>query len=264
MIEVPVANLKMDSEEHFQLDDAPIIEAVVDIDCDMPPDFSLATIEAEAKNRFSDVYPKPKKSYLQQQQIQIRPQEAPQVTATQAFHALQFFSADSLQLVQVRSNGYSFNRLRPYTSLDDYLLEIERTWHLFVELARPIRVQRIALRYINRILLPCSEDGSVPLDRYLTLGPRLPEDHQLRYLGFLNQYSAVEPGTENEITITLTSQQKEKGHLPLIFDIEARRQFGAEPQNWDALKEVILSLRRLKNRVFKRTLSKECLKLFQH
>ncbi len=252
----------VEAADHFQLDDAPIIEAVVDIDCDMPSDFTLAAVEAEATNRFLDAYPETKKSFLQQQQIQFRPQEPPQVTATQALRALQFFSGDSLQLVQVRSNGYSFNRLRPYSSLDDYLPEIQRTWQLFVELAAPVQVRKIALRYINRILLPM-EAGRVPLDRYLRLGPRLPEEHEFTYLGFLNQYSAIEPGSGNALTITLTSQPMEQQGLPLIFDIETRREFGAQPGNWDELKKVILSLRKLKNRVFKRTLSEECLMLFR-
>jgi uncharacterized protein (TIGR04255 family) len=262
MIEVPQTELAAESEEHFQLDDAPIIEAVVDIDCDMPPAFDVAATEPEAKKRFSDAYPNLKKSFIQQHEIQARPNEPPKLTATQALRALQFFSNDSLQLVQVRSNGYSFNRLRPYSTLDDYLPEIQRTWRLFVELVAPVLVQRITLRYINRILLPM-EEGRVPLDRYLTLGPRLPQEHDLTYMGFLNQYSAVEPDSGNTITITLTSQKIEQGGLPVIFDIEARREFGSQPDNWDELKEVILSLRRLKNRVFKRTLSKECLNLFQ-
>lgn len=95
-------------------------------------------------------------------------------------------------------------------------------------------------------LLPSSGDGRVPLEQYLTLGPRLPEEHQLTYQGFLSQYSAVEPTTTNAITITLTNQQMEEGQLPVIFDIEARREFGAQPEDWDKLRDVILSLRRLR------------------
>lgn len=263
MNDLNVTSAPADADEEFQLDNAPIIEAVVDIDCDMPTEFNVAAIEAQARDRFSGNYPNLKKAFALQHQVLARLNEPPQVSATQALHALQFFSQDSLQLVQVRSNGYSFNRLRPYSTLDDYLPEIERTWRLFVELTAPVRVRRIALRYINRILLPM-ETGAIELDQYLTSGPRLPDDDRLTYLGFLNQYSAVEPDTQNAITSTLSSQPIEKGQLPLIFDIDARRDFGAQPDNWDELRDVILSLRRLKNRVFKRTLSNECLNLFRN
>jgi uncharacterized protein (TIGR04255 family) len=264
MISAPLPELSAESDEHFQLDNAPIIEAVVDIDGDMPPDFSLTALEPEGTKRFGGEYPNLKKSFIQQHEIQARPNEPPQFSATQALRALQFFSEDSLQLIQVRSNGYSFNRLRPYSTLDDYLPEIERTWRLFVELAGPVRVRRVALRYINRILIPMESGGRIPLDQYLTLGPRLPEDDQLTYLGFLNQYAAVEPTTQNAVTMTLTSQPIEAGRLPVILDIEARREIGTQPDNWKELRDVILSLRKLKNRVFKRTLSNECLNLFRN
>lgn len=263
MIAEHAEELATSSDERFQLDEAPIVEAVVDIDCDMPQEFDLAATEARATERLRDAYPKLKKSFIQQHEIQARPNEPPRFSATQGLRALQHFSDDSLQLVQVRSNGYSFNRLRPYSTLDDYLPEIERTWKIFVELAAPVRVRRIALRYINRVLLPM-EGSQIPLDEYLTLGPRLPQDDQLTYVNFLNQYAAVEPETQNAITITLTNQQIENGQLPVIFDIEARRDFGAQPDDWNELNQVILSLRKLKNRVFKRTLSQQCLKLFQH
>lgn len=251
------------SNERFQLDDAPIIEAVVDIDCDMPSNFNLTMGEPEAYQRFASEYPNLKKSFALQHEIIAKSNEPPQATTTQALRALQFFSADSLQLVQVRANGYSFNRLRPYSSLDDYLPEIERTWKLFVELIKPLRARRIALRYINRILLPI-ETGRIELEEYLTLGPRLPEDDRLTYLGFLNQYAAIEPLTQNAITITLSSQPIDQGQLPLIFDIEARREVSAAPDDWNELGKIILSLRALKNRVFRRTLSNECLNLFRH
>ena len=252
----------VDLGENFQLENAPIIEAVIDIDCDMPPAFDLARGEDSARGTFAEDYPNLKKAFRVHHEVIARLNEPPQLTAMQALQALQFFSGDSAQLVQVRTNGYSFNRLRPYSSLDDYLPEIERTWRLFVELAQPVRVRRIAMRYINRILLPI-ETGSVELNQYLSLGPNLPEDHRLTYLGFLNQYSAIEPLTQNAITITLTTQPVEQAQLPIIFDIESRREFSAEPTDWDALRDIILSLRRLKNRVFKQTLSNECLKLFQ-
>jgi len=263
MIETSNATVAADPSERFQLDDPPIIEAVIDIDCDMLPDFDLAAVEPEARKRFSDAYPNAKKSFIQENEIQARLNEPPKVKVTQALRALQFFSKDSLQLVQVRSNGYSFNRLRPYSSLDDYLPEIRRTWQLFVELGAPVRIRRIALRYINRILLPMEQETRVDLDDYLPLGPRFPEGHSLTYNNFLNRYSADEVGTGNHVTITLTNQKIENGQLPVIFDIEVNRTLETTPDNWDAVQGAIASLRDLKNRVFKKTLSVKCLNLFR-
>ena len=72
--------------------------------------------------------------------------------------------------MQVRAQGFSFNRLAPYSGLDDYLPEIERTWSLYVDLASPVQIRAIRLRYINRILLPLAAN-TVDLDEYLKIGP---------------------------------------------------------------------------------------------
>lgn len=249
-------------EEALKLRNAPISEAVLDIDCDMPPNFNLAGLEADARKLFAEPYPQFRAQFLQEAQIEQRPNEPPVMSARQGLQSLQFFKADHLQLVQVRQNGFSFNRLAPYSSLDAYLPEIHRSWELFRELANPLRVRRIALRYINRILLPLTA-GRVELDEYLKIGPRLPDEKGLTLGGFLNQHSALETATGNIVNTILTSQPVENSFLPLIFDIEAVRLVQAESNDWDQIDSVVKSLRSLKNRVFRNTLSQQCLKLFQ-
>jgi len=61
----------------------------------------------------------------------------PQVSIRGGVDAFQFLSEDKKQLVQLRRGGFSFNRLIPYISLDDYLGEVSRTWALFVDVVRP-------------------------------------------------------------------------------------------------------------------------------
>jgi uncharacterized protein (TIGR04255 family) len=164
--------------------------------------------------------------------------------------------------VQVRVQGYSFNRLAPYTSLDDYLPEIERTWRLFIAVASPLEVRRVRLRYINRILLPTA-DEQVDLDRYFRTGPRLPDEESLILLGFLDRHLVVERETDNQVNIILTAQAMENGLLPVILDIEASRAETSEPADWASLLLRIQSLRELKNRVFRNTLTDQCLELFR-
>jgi len=157
---------------------------------------------------------------VQEMQFEAKGGEAPRVSARQGLQALMFLAPDERQLVQLRPQGYSFNRLAPYASLDHYLPEIERTWKLFVEWAAPVQVRLIRLRFINRILLP-SDDGSVNLDNYLKLGPRLPDAANLTFSGFFNQHSAVESATGNAVNITMATQPLEDAKLPVILDIEA-------------------------------------------
>jgi uncharacterized protein (TIGR04255 family) len=249
----------------LKLRNPPIVEAVLDIDCDPPPGFDLASLEEAARARFVESYPKFQAQFIQEHKIETSP-GAPSATlsARVSLQALQFRHEDEKQIVQVRAQGFSFNRLAPYTSLDDYLPEIERTWRLYVDLISPVKIRGIRLRYINRILLPM-EAKTVNLDEFLKIGPRLPDEGELTLAGFLNQQTAVEKATGLLINLVLTAQavgNDEK--LPLILDITvASAPITAEPTDWSNLRPHIDALRSLKNRIFENSLTEKCIKLLQ-
>ena len=250
------------NDTKFQLLKAPIIEAVLDIDCDLPPAFDLDALEKPSRDLFRDKYPQLRKQLMQEHTIQTKLDEPPKMSVRHATQSFQFLQEDGKQLVQVRAQGYSFNRLAPYTSLDDYLPEIERTWHLFVSIAAPVQIRSVRLRFINRILLPMA-GGSVNLEDYLKVGPRLPDEERLTFTGFLNQHTAVEAGTGNQVVIILTTQPPENEMLPLILDITATNNGPAQVEDWAWLTSTIQALRALKNSVFRNTLTEQCLNLFQ-
>lgn len=250
------------SETEFKLAKAPIVEAVVDIDCDMPPGFDLAALEGAARERFLSEYSKQRAQLISEAKIEAEADQKPLMSFRHAIQAFQFLQADEKQLVQVRARGFSFNRLAPYTTLDDYLPEIERTWELFVGLVLPVQIRAVRLRYVNRIMLPFA-GGRVDLDDYIKLGPRLPDEEKLLLGGFLNQYIAVETDTKNQVNIVLTAQPPENEKLPIIFDISALSEGTVEPDDWESVRARITSLRTLKNRIFRNTLTDQCLNLFQ-
>ncbi len=242
---------------------APIVEAVLDIDCDLPPTQDLAALEPQAVSRLKDTYPTHDRLWLQEHRIETKPEESStSFSSRPAVQAIRFHQNGGKQIVQIRSQGYSFNRLAPYTALDAYLKEIERTWRIYVGLAEPARVKQIRLRYINRILLPM-RDQRVDLDQYLQLGPRVADENNLDIVSFFNQYTAVEPVTRFQVEVTLTLQGEVEGKLPVIFDNCALSLDSFAPEDWKKLSERIAELRNLKNRVFKRTLTERCMDLFR-
>jgi len=250
------------SEPELKLAKAPIVEAVVDVDCDMPPAFDLAALEQRSREAFGSQYPKFLALFLEQHSIESKADEPAKHSAKRAIQALRFLHEDEKQLVQVRAQGFSFNRLAPYSSLDDYLPEIERTWRLFVGIAAPVQVRAVRLRYINRILLP-TVAGRVELHDYLRIGPRLPDEQKLTFVGFLNQHAAVETDTGHQANIVLTTQTQETDKLPIIFDNCVAASGPATPDDWPWLLAKIHALRGLKNRIFRNTLTTTCLNLFQ-
>ncbi len=241
---------------------APIVEAVVDIDCDMPADADVEALDAAAQAAFAGSYPTARRRMLSEHEISAPPGGPLAVTSRQGLQALQYFSADERQLVQFRPAGFSFNRLAPYTTLDDYLAEIERTWRVFVDIARPVISRVVRLRYINRIHLPMTDAG-VEIDDYLKLAPRLADEERLKFAGFFNQHAVLEPATGNQVNIVFATQAPANHQLPVIFDIEAFKDVAVEPSDWATISGRIRSLRSLKNLVFRNSLTDKCLNLFQ-
>jgi len=245
----------------LHLKNAPIIETIFDIDCELAPGFELPSLEKEIRTAVGDHYPKMRHTVLQEHQFLQNGEAAPELAIRQGLQAIQFLTDDEKQIVQFRTGGFSFNRLAPYYGLDDYLPEIERTWGLYQNLAKPVMIRKIGLRTINRILLPLS-DGKVRLEDYLHTCPRLPDEERLFFTGFLNHHAAEEQATGNRVNIVLTTQETESTALPLILDIDAFRPCRFDPPPWGAIIEILTSLRDLKNRVFRHTLTSKCLNLF--
>lgn len=249
---------------HFQLNRAPIIEAVLDIDCDLPPALDWSELQTSAHEAFRSVYPKVRQQFVQNHILTASEDAAPVLKFNEGLGAVQFLTEDEKQLLQLRANGFSFNRLSPYTTLDDYLPEIESAWAKFRELAGPVQVRKIGLRMINRILLPM-EQNRLNYGDYLAIPPRLPATGlKLGIIGFLDQQMAVDEETGNVVNIVKTSQLPEGGKLPVILDIDAYYRCQMPPPEWSSLLPRIESLRNLKNRIFRHTLTPQCLNLFSH
>ena len=112
------------SELEFRLSKPPIVEAILDLECDMPPGQSLGSLQAKARERYRDRYPKPVIQFFQEHQLGAGPGTKPRLSFRRGIQALRFLQEDEKQLVQVRVQGFSFNRLAPYTSLDEYLARL--------------------------------------------------------------------------------------------------------------------------------------------
>lgn len=243
----------------------PIVEAVLDIDCDLPPTQDISGLEQPALDQFRDRYPNIQKQFVQEYELRATagaPPDFSSRTRRPKIAALQFLQEDKKQLVQVRAQGFSFNRLAPYTSFDGYSEEIEHRWQQYCSIAKPVQVTAIKLRYINRILLP-TENGRVELQDYFAIYPRLPGEEELTLAGFVQQYAAVDKNTGHRVNIVLIPQRLEDDKFPVILDNGVSADEKGDPKDWDWIMAKIQSLRELKNDMFRRSLTEKCLMLFQ-
>jgi uncharacterized protein (TIGR04255 family) len=250
------------NDENQPIPSALIIEAVVDIDCDLPPKLDLQSLRDSAGDALRDRYPKFRQQLIQEHVFTKEGDSPPEISINQGQGAMQFLTEDEKQLIQFRPNGFSFNRLAPYGSLDDYLLEIESGWKTFLQLAEPVIVRKISIRMINRIMLPM-DGGKLNFGQFLTVSPRLPDTgSRLGFLGFLDQQMALDSDTGNRANIIKTTELPQGDELPMILDIDVFYPCEVPPADWQVIRDRLDSLRSLKNRIFRNTLTPQCLNLF--
>lgn len=239
----------------------PIVEAVVDIDCDLAPAFNLQDVADRATAALGERYPIVKFQNVLEGEVRAEPNAKVQFVSRQAAHAIQFFQKDERQLLQFRAAGFSFNRLAPYGTLDEYLPEIEKSWGLYRAVANPVALKAIRLRYINRLPIPFA-NGNVELPDYLTVPPDVPPQSKLTILGFYHQTSAIEDATGHLAQVILLAEEASQDTLPIILDISVTHDVASgnviEVSDWNSIADKIQSLRDLKNRIFHNSLTPRC------
>lgn len=238
----------------------------MDIDCELPPAVKLSDLETVAQESLKDSYPKLEKRMLQHFQIRKQGEEPPEHSMKEGLDAFLFRSEDGKQLTQFRRLGYAFNRLAPYEGMDTYLPEIQRTWENYCSIAKPLRIRKIGLRTINRIQLPLNPTGDLDLGKYLSTGPQIPkvDGRNFTFTGFLNQHQIADPGTGQQANIILATKEAQGGKLTIILDIDAFDPKPRESLEWAEVGTVLGLLRSLKNDLFRKIVTEECLKLFSN
>lgn len=257
-----IKKLEIDLSEEFpRLAHAPIVEAVIEIRARAEAPWEEDVILERLKSRLPD-FP----ASQSQQSIQFEFKPEPGKTTEQTIHdlgwrGLRFESADKLHVAQFNRDLFSFSRLRPYDRWNQFSAEALRLWQIYSELAQPVEVQRLGLRFINRMAVP--SEGQ--LEDYMYVPPQTPRDLDIPFANFLHHDTLVVPGHPYAINVIQTVQQPQvpaTEGAALILDIDA---YTTQPfeQRDDVLKTRLAEMRWLKNRVFFGSITPQVLKDFQ-
>lgn len=252
----------MASAKPRHLKNAPITEAILDLRVNLSKDFRPDTFK-DMKGRMSDRYPKTEEARYFTAQVQITPGKAPTSEATVGGVQGYFFkSADGLDIVQFRVDGFSHNRLRPYTRWEQFFPEAMRCWELYQSVAQAPFVTRVSLRYINQLKLPI-KDGD-DLEDYLTALPPMPPGAPGGFSGLLTRLATYDDETEVCSNVT---QALEGGigmaEAAIILDIEAYKDEEAGSPDRGVLEPTFEVLRKVKNDIFFGSITEETARLFE-
>lgn len=237
---------------------APIEEALIDVQVRLRDDFPLATLQ-ELGTEFGTNFPKSKQLFSFEGKLGFeRGQPVNEIVRDKSLDGFAFLSADERTIFQVRRNGFTFNRLKPYSSWAELFPESQRLLSRYLDVSSPLDVTRLAVRYINRIDIP---DKQFSLADYLAAPPAVPTGAPSIISEFLTR--VVVHDTEIGASANVI-QMLEKGvsanAVPIIVDIDAYMQGSFDRSE---LGGAFASLHSLKNRIFFTHITEKTARLFE-
>jgi len=184
---------------------------------------------------------------------------APSASRHETWNGVRLESADGLCIAKFTGDGLVFSRLRPYEDWERFTDAARQSWRAFVKLGAPTEIQRLGVRFINRI----EGVGFGNAADYLKEPPTFSAD--LALSGFFYQSTFDVPGNDLAINVVKTiqpaipGQAKEPG---LIIDIDV---FTKKPLPCDdsAIDELLPKMRWLKNMVFFELLTPKSIERFK-
>jgi uncharacterized protein (TIGR04255 family) len=244
------------------LTNAPLVEAVIDLRTRMPAEFNVEVF-AGLRERFDREYKEPQPLTQMQLTFQAEVGVPPKSKIVhQGLTGFRYESSDGKRIAQFQKDGFTFSHLAPYTNWEQFFSEAARLYQIYFEVGHPEEVTCVAVRYINRLLLPESE--VMDLTPFLTAPPRNLKGTRAVLTGFLTQIQILDPGTGVAARITQTIQPSgaTPGQIPIILDIDVFEETSrlADP---DAALHRFGILRDLKNDYFFESITEKVVEMYK-
>jgi uncharacterized protein (TIGR04255 family) len=237
--------------EHPHLTKAPIREALIDFRVRLAPESlqdTLRTLADELMAHYPNVGP------ISQYEGQFQIGDEGPVTIQKGPQLLGYRleSEDGLHVAQIRIDGFTFSRLAPYESWNRMVDNAWFVWQRYTDATNPLGIERIATRFINRIVLPAP--GA--LGAVFSVPPKVP-DGTIDALLFRYQLAPLEGVTG---IVTLATEDSAEPSMVLDIDCFVRRSL---PSDEETLKRHLPRLRDAKNRIFFGSLTPAALERFK-
>jgi uncharacterized protein (TIGR04255 family) len=237
---------------------APITEAIIDLQVVLPEGLSAQNL-SPFFDLVTSLYPHKQTLNRLVGQLEFAVPGSASATSTATEIGLMLRSADGKQVVQVHTSGFTFSRLAPYERWSSVRDEARRLWDLYRNIAKPTKVSRLALRYINRIDIPLPiRDFKDYLNTLPELSPTMPQGlagffmqltvplQDLRATLIVNEAMVPPPGPEV---------------VSVALDIDVFR-LDALPADEDGVWALFEELRAKKNQIFEACITDQARRLF--
>ncbi len=238
---------------------APITEAIIDLRVALPEGFSvdkLLDIHPIIKDRFPTKEPLIAGSFVLQAAPSLK------IDASQQHNGFLFRSENSKKVFQASLNGFTFNRLAPYESWEEFSDDAKYLWQIYKDICKPVSLTRAALRYVNQINIPTKElsDLREYLNTVPEVAPTLPQ--KLLSSFFMQLQIPQEDLNCNLIINEALAPPITPGFVSIILDFDLFRE-----QIWQSDDEDVWrfleALRHRKNEIFLASITEKTRRLIE-
>jgi len=206
--------------------DPPIVEAVCEFRLTRDSKWDLTT-PGLIYEKVSTEFPNKEQRLVQEVQITQSPQGLQQ--QIRSAERILFLATDRKTFVQVGPHFVGINSLKPYPTWSGFKPRIESAFRALTEIVEVKGLQRIGLRYINRVEIP---DESVRLEEYFEFRPFWAKDLPYEMTAFIVGSIFSFFGGQDACRVDLSEAIAEKpGSRAFILDLDY---FLAQPQSVSA------------------------------
>jgi uncharacterized protein (TIGR04255 family) len=254
------SGFNLDFSESFpHLDRAPAVEAVIHWRARIGHAWEGPEIQSLLSKELKD-YPQSAPQRILEFQAMVAPDLPPLPSQRNHWQGLRFTSADGLHIAQFLRDGLIYSRLKPYTDWVTFSTEALRLWRIFVQLGAPAEIERLGVRYINRVELEKPEDFRDLLKR----PPDCLEPLGFPLTEFLYQSTHDVPNLPFKINVVRAMQPSnavDGFQHSLIVDIDVVTTRALECRD-EVVRDHLTKMRWLKNKAFFDLFSKRARELF--
>lgn len=225
---------------------APIVEAVVDLRAALPSSVTIETLAA-LHDRIRGDFPH-RETQVELAATVVFDGGVPAASGQQRPHGFRFITEDRKWIFQARLDGFTVNHLAPYTNWQALKIRAAGLWEHYLAVANPLAVERVGLRYINRIFIPLGSSLSDYFELEPRLGTGLPQN-----LPWFGMQVAIEDADVPAVVLLQQRRDADSpghpGQAPIVLDIDVFREWRIDPRSLEVW-SLLDALRNLKNKMF--------------
>lgn len=247
----------MSQRQHYSR--APIAEAIIDVTVEPAPGVTAADL-AGLLEQDESLLTGQDKLIFATGQVEFRPGVPAKASASEEEHGFKFSSEDGKNICQARLSGYGFSRLAPYENWEQFCEQAVRLWRRYRLVAKPTKVLRLAVRYINRIDIPAD---TVDMKEYFLTSPEVSPRLPQQMAGFFMQIRLPQEDIAAMLVLNQTIvPPRQPESTSIVLDLDLFRDLDV-PQDDDAMWSYFEVLHARKNEVFEACITDRTRELFK-